>query len=725
MLSTEHINLRIFPCTRAGLARAATLAAIVSFASTAQAEHPSTPHPFTSASIEWSPGGSGRPAAASIFVGHDGERYTHLVGDVETRFKLKARVKSGHRIYGWTITTGDPTVTSQLPLDVQGAKDGTYEKSVDTHANFRMNAVTMVNTGIPGIGFNREQDVIDRCNNAFSNLPAENRSGGQMEFTVHAGFSAGAWKGSQFVSWTGWYPAGASSRPAIAHTTFPVNVVCLSHTDPRSADLTPTPPNVDIRVKQVGETCPRQVEVSAFIDYERKTEARFHFLHNGKASEEIVIQPRKVTLGNKSWWRVERLQRYRVDPGQHRFRVAVVDGPKSKVETIRVDCGPLKVHSVWLSYEVENVSACPKRVVETVNFTANRPGNIPYEIKHQGGLVVYNGTVKAKREDDRYKAVATRSFEISAFEAQLMAQVKNDPAGNSGWTWLKVECLNVLGGQISFRDKGSRCPREASIGVSLRADRSGKIPYQLDCTGGRSWTGDATAHQTGNDTFIAAAVLPLAIEKNEQLNCALKTRSKGKPKIVDLRGHKYNCITPSVQTGSSDLVSPPRPTHSVDTAPPVRVVDPPRPTPGVDTAPPVRVVDPPRIRCVGGEQRGKRCVCARNEHRVKLGARAWRCVKKPVQIVCKGGQIRGQRCLCGARTKKVSIGRNAWQCKKQVTPLRCIGGKARGRRCVCPRRMTVKRVGQSVFRCVRKPTVQRDCPRGKVRVRGRCIRPAG
>jgi hypothetical protein len=39
--------------------------------------------------------------------------------------------------------------------------------------------------------------------------------------------------------------------------------------------------------------------------------------------------------------------------------------------------------------------------------------------------------------------------------------------------------------------------------------------------------------------------------------------------------------------------------------------------------------------------------------------------------------------------------------------------------------MTVKQVGPSAFRCVRKPTAQRDCPRGKVRVRGRCITPAG
>jgi hypothetical protein len=39
--------------------------------------------------------------------------------------------------------------------------------------------------------------------------------------------------------------------------------------------------------------------------------------------------------------------------------------------------------------------------------------------------------------------------------------------------------------------------------------------------------------------------------------------------------------------------------------------------------------------------------------------------------------------------------------------------------------MTVRRIGASAFKCVRKPTAQRNCPRGEVRVRGRCIRPAG
>ncbi len=672
----------------------------------ASADHSSTPHPFKSASIEWSPGGSGRPAAAKIFVGHDGEHYTRLVGEVETRFKLDAKVKSGHRIYGWVITTGDPAWTSQLSSDVKGAHDGTYEKHVETHATFRMDAVKAVSTGQPGIGFNRDQAVIDMCNAAFDQPPPVDRVAGQIQLTVHAGFSAGPWVGTNFVSWTGWYPDGARSRPAIAHTTFPADVVCLNKTDPRVADFVLHAKSVDIRVKQVGETCPKQVEVSAFIDYEKKTEAHFRFLHNGKRSEEIVIEPRRVTLGNKSWWRVERMKRYQLDPGRHHFRVAVVDGPKSKVETIKIDCPPFQVTSMWLSYKVQKGPACPKKVVETLDFAANRPGNIAYRIKHQGGLVVREGTVKAKRDGDRYTAQAKRTFKIGEFDAQMIAELKKDPGVNSGWTPLKVDCLDVVGGKISFREKGRSCPRKESIAVSFRADRTGRIPYQLDCTAGRRFKRKAKAMQTDASTFIATDILPIHISKNEHVSCALKTRFRGKLKIVDLRGHDYGCVKPSAETGATDLGVPVKPTHSSSHNPGKVVAD---PTP---------------IRCRGGDVRGNRCVCGKTKRRVRIAKRAWRCVEKPVRTVCKGGQVRGQACLCGARMKKVKIGKHAWRCKKRVAKVRCINGKPRGRRCVCPRRTQLKRIGKSAFRCIRKASVKRRCPRGKVPIRGRCIRPA-
>ena len=78
-------------------------------------------------------------------------------------------------------------------------------------------------------------------------------------------------------------------------------------------------------------------------------------------------------------------------------------------------------------------------MVETVTFKATQPGTLDYEIKHQGGLVVHKGQAEVKRQGLEYVAVATRNLTMNAFNAEMMADVKNS-AANSGWVRLKVEC---------------------------------------------------------------------------------------------------------------------------------------------------------------------------------------------------------------------------------------------------------------------------------------------
>ena len=361
---------------RARLAPAIAMTALLSLSAVAQAGHSSTPHPFKDASIGWDPGGRGTPP--TVLVAHDGTSYTHLVGTISTRFRLKAKVKSGHRIYGWTITTGDPTFTDRLPAEDQGAHDGTYKKSIDRPGTFTMDAVRAVTGGTPGISLTVVQDIVGMCNNAFATPPPTDRTVGQLQLTVHAGFSAGPYEGADVITWAGWYPAGAQSRPAIAHTSFPVNVVCLNRTDPRVGEIAPPKPvSVDIRVKQKGNSCPKATEVTAYIDFKQPTTARFRVIHNGKKSKPIKIKARKVTLAGKTWYRIERMQRYKLDPGNHSFRIKVIGGGKSRKKTIKVDCPPFKVSSAWLTYEVENKRTCKKKVVERAAFYANRPGDIP------------------------------------------------------------------------------------------------------------------------------------------------------------------------------------------------------------------------------------------------------------------------------------------------------------------------------------------------------------
>jgi hypothetical protein len=132
-------------------------------------------------------------------------------------------------------------------------------------------------------------------------------------------------------------------------TTFMMKVNCLPLS---KAEAPPEPVSVDIRVAEKGNTCPKDAEVTAYIDYEKPMTGRFQVVHNGKAGETIEIKAREVSLAGKTWYRIERLERYELDPGKHDFQIKVIGGGESPTRSLDVDCAPFKVTSVWLKYEV-------------------------------------------------------------------------------------------------------------------------------------------------------------------------------------------------------------------------------------------------------------------------------------------------------------------------------------------------------------------------------------
>lgn len=561
--SPKCIMRSLFHCVRAGMAVAVTLAIAPSPVGTAQA-HSSKPHPFKDVSIRLDSGG-GRPTAPTIFVGHDGSNFTHLVGEFSAKFRIRAKVKSGHRIYGWGVMTGDPTFTDSLPGELIGAHGGTYEKSLERTVTFSMDAKRAVGTAVEGIDPDRVQGLIDRCNSAFSTPPPRNENVGQIQMAVHAGFGAGKKKfGSQFVSWTGWYPADASSRPGIAHTTFTANVVCLSLTDKRAGELPPARPvSVDIRVRAKGDTCPKDTSVTAYIDYDRPATARFRVIHNGvePKSAPIEIKARKVSLAGKTWYRVERLERYKLDPGKHTFRIKVLGEKKngdrtSPKKTVTIDCPPFRVTSAWLSYKVEDRQVCKKRVDEEAVFYTNRPGDIPYRIKTQGGLVVTQGIAYATREGDRYVARRARTLSMGAFDQMMILEVLNNHSAGDRKP-LKVDCLKVQAGTLDLRGFApGACKGEAAF--SVRTNMEGDVPYRLDCTGGRSWRGTLQVRKTGPATYIGVGTVGFHVGNNEQVSCALKSRKPLPVKVLALRGRKYACHRRAVEPGAKDLTVKPR-----------------------------------------------------------------------------------------------------------------------------------------------------------------------
>jgi hypothetical protein len=257
-----------------------------------------------------------------------------------------------------------------------------------------------------------------------------------------------------------------------------------------------------------------------------------------------------------------------LDAGNHKFRLWISDWGKTPWWTVDVDCPPFRVTSAWLKYDVEDKATCPKEVVETATFHTNQPGEVPYEIKHHGGLVVSKGKVEAEPKGGKYVATAVRKLTLGPVDAQFMADVKNSPA-NSGWVPLKIDCMEVLSGTLDLRGfAATRCEGEAAL--SIRTNMPGNVPYRLDCTGGRSWDRTAQVRKTGPDTYLGVDTMRFDVANNEQVNCALKTDAPLPVKVLALQGRKYACHRPSGASGAADLVPETRPDPTGPQPPPPR-----------------------------------------------------------------------------------------------------------------------------------------------------------
>lgn len=351
-----------------------------------------------------------------------------------------------------------------------------------------------------------------------------------------------------------------------AGVQFTVNVSCAAL--PSMIQAAPKPVSVNVSVEPKGEVCPKETEVTAWIYYDKPAVAQFRFKLDGELSGLYTRETVKVDRdhpgpvgakgkGREDRYLVKETKTYHLDPGQHHFRIEVRGGPKSEVKTLRTECPPFKVTSAWLRYDVENKQTCPKEVEETATFRSTRPGKAPFEIKTQGGLVVHSGSAVFERKGKGYVAKVKRpNLVMNAFDQDMMALIKNDPAANSGWTRLKVECLEVLSGTLDLREfQATRCEGEAAL--SIRTNMPGDVPYQLDCTGGRSWSGVAQSQKTGPDTWLGVDTKRFDVKNNEQVNCALKTRAPMPVRNLALKGNKYACHKPTDAGGSSDLAPDP------------------------------------------------------------------------------------------------------------------------------------------------------------------------
>lgn len=392
--------------------------------------------------------------------------------------------------------------------------------------------------------------------------------------------------------------------------------------------------HLDVKVDDSTDKCPKTAVV--YVGFQTNRGDRIDFtlehMNQGLHTREHFAQP--YLIGGQ-YVATKRIEGLVVDSNTEFVRVRLRDGSDKRswvpgVAGVRPILCPraFKVTSVRLKYDVENKPICPKRVEETATFKATAPGRAPFEIKTEAGLVVHSGTADFKLDGMEYVAVVRRpNLMMNAFDSDMMALIKSQPGINSGWVRLKVECLEVLSGTLDLRKlAGARCQGEAAL--SIRTDMPGNVPYQLDCTGGRSWSGTVEAQKTGPDTYVGVDTKRFDVTNDEHVSCALKTRSPMPVRVLALKGNTYECHKRSGIGGSSDLLPETRPDPTRPNPPGRIVADPPPTLPNGRPEGPGKVIDTPsRISCTGGVVRNRRCFCPSTHKAVEAGRNAWRCIR--------------------------------------------------------------------------------------------------
>jgi hypothetical protein len=118
--------------------------------------------------------------------------------------------------------------------------------------------------------------------------------------------------------------------------------------------------------------------------------------------------------------------------------------------------------------------------------------------------------------------------------------------------------MEVLSSTLDLRKfAANRCKGEAAL--SIHTNMPGKVPYRLECTGGRAWEQKAQVQQTGPNTYIGVDVLPFDVSNNELVRCALRTRKPLPFKILAGAKETYECHKPTDVSGTSDLAPETRP----------------------------------------------------------------------------------------------------------------------------------------------------------------------
>ena len=635
--------------------------------------------------------GEGPEPIRVVSEGEDNKKWTNLLpNEITFDGKVQLDMKGGGKIREFGIYLG-ACGRGQHPhgcFEMNEAKahqimytEGVGgKKSINRPVNFKLHSSKIAEFGFAN-------GIIAQCNAVLSQDETliHQPHGFTTFLPVTVGFDTFKGSGKNYIGQAVHGPGPHPVQDIDKSKTITVSVQVVCVPKPVKAKAPPKIVEAEIGVTTSGNTCPKPAKARVIIATEAPRTV-YYKIRRGPVyttADWIQGETKEVPnlLGSGTSAVLDATHEFgKLDPGHTTYRLVIQGGDTLPQKWVYVECPTFEVLSAWLKYDVEDKATCPKKVVETTTFYTNRPGMVPYEIEHQGGLVVHSGQVQAKRQGDKYIAVATRNLTFKEpFNAEMMADVKNSPA-NSGWVPLKIDCLEAVSGKLTLQSLGAAsCKGEAL--VAIHTNGAGELPYELECGPGKSWQRKVTAMANK----IGVDKVQFDVSNNELVTCVLRTRIGGVLKPLDGGSKTFQCHKP-IDTGASvNLVPQTRPDPQKPIKPAV-VVDPVKPGPQKPDKPSVVVVDPkpvvsePKIACANGKVKDGACTCEPHFKPVKAGKNAWRCMRstadpkpeKPIvsepKISCAGGKAIKDKCVCGKDMKPVKVSKDAFRCAKATAP---------------------------------------------------------
>ena len=326
---------------------------------------------------------------------------------------------------------------------------------------------------------------------------------------------------------------------------FQVHLICKGKTpEPEKAVAGLDIASFAVHPSGSGNSCPKPYILKTVFRSGSPETIKFRVRKNGKLSQLYTR-----TLKKEGQYYEARFDKaYKLDPGQTAFRIEVRDGPKSETITKTVTCPPFKVISTFMKHTHGNETYCPKVVDETTTFKTTRPGWVRYRIMLEGGLVVAEGKATSKRVGDSYIATVTRKLPFNkAYDGKLMAEVTNQPGANSGWTALKVDCLEMTGAEIKLTDPQDasgkhQCARQGRVKVEMRFNQGRKtVKYKVNCSNGFTKVVTAkTRKDRINGGYRVFGYHKFAVTKTQKVACSLMDMDHGS-KVLTWTGREYAC----------------------------------------------------------------------------------------------------------------------------------------------------------------------------------------